>query len=406
MTDNTASGSRIPASLLERARIDRRKMLQGLGALGLAAAGAGRLSNALAQDDATPVSSTPVPGPRDDGTNLWQVTVGGMDMENAIDLQAFFPSELTINAGDAVHFAFMPMGMPGFHTVTFASGGEVPGLFVPDVVDGTPVPSPEGPPRIMLNPAMAWPDGRESYDGTGIANSGVDVFRADAGPYVLTFTAPGTYEYQCIPHGVVMKGTIVVQESGAELPMDQAGADEQGAAERAALIEEGKAAITEAEEAVATPSASGATTWDVLAGAGGMSQARVMSFLPREITIKAGDTVRWTDASIGEPHTVTFLGGEAQPEDSIVEPQAGGPPKIIQSYTTFLPSGDTEFDGTGYHNSGFLGLPPELGEMFGLLGDTYELTFTAPGEYPYYCILHSSGPEDEMAMTGKVIVEA
>jgi plastocyanin len=406
MTDNTASGSRIPARLLERAQIDRRKMLQGLGALGLAAAGAGRISQAFAQDDATPVTSTPVPGPRDDGTNLWQVTVGGMDMENAIDLQAFFPSELTINAGDAVHFAFMPMGMPGFHTVTFVSGGEVPPLFVPDVVDGTPVPSPEGPPRIILNPAMAWPDGRESYDGTGIANSGVDVFRADAGPYVLTFTAPGTYEYQCIPHGVVMKGTIVVQESGAELPMDQAGADEQGAAERAALIEEGKAAITEAEEAVATPSASGATTWDVLASAGGMSQARPMRFLPRELTIKAGDTVRWTDASIGEPHTVTFLGGEAQPEDSIVEPQAGGPPKIIQSYTTFLPSGDQEFDGTGYHNSGFLGLPPELGEMFGLLGDTYELTFTAPGEYPYYCILHSGGPEDEMGMAGKIIVEA
>ena len=27
------------------------------------------------------------------------------------------------------------------------------------------------------------------------------------------------------------------------------------------------------------------------------------------------------------------------------------------------------------------------------------------GEYPYYCILHASGPDDEYGMTGKVIVQ-
>ena len=43
--------------------------------------------------------------------------------------------------------------------------------------------------------------------------------------------------------------------------------------------------------------------------------------------------------------------------------------------------------------------------MFGLLGDSYELTFTAAGEYPYYCILHAGGPDDEHGMVGKVIVE-
>lgn len=372
--------------------------------MGLAAAAGAPAIAAVAQPAASPVAS-PVPGPQPDGTNLWQVTVGGMDMENAIDLQAFFPSQITINAGDSVHFAFMPMGMPGFHTVTFVSGGEVPPLFAPDVVDGTPVPSPEGPPRIMLNPALAWPDGRGSYDGTGITNSGLDVFRADAGPYILTFTAPGTYEYVCAIHAVVMKGTVVVQETGAELPSDQAGYDAQGESERAALIDEGKAAIAQAGAGTATPSAGTATTWDILAGAGGMSQARVMGFLPREIMIKAGDTVRWTDGSIGEPHTVTFLGGEAQPEDTIVEPQGDGPPKLIQSYQTFLPTGQTDFDGTGYHNSGFLGLPPEIGSMFGLLGNVYELTFTVAGEYPYYCALHAGGPDDAQGMTGKITVE-
>ena len=391
---------------LQSGRITRRQALRMFAAIGAAPALMTAGHTAVAQEASPTSPATPVPGPRDDGTNLWQVIVGGMDMENAIDLQAFFPSDLTINAGDDVHFAFMPMGMAGFHTVTFTSGGEVPELFVPDIVDGTPVPSPEGMPRLVLNPVMVWPDGRASYDGTGFVNSGVDVFRAELGPYVLTFTEPGTYEYMCVPHGAVMKGSITVQEQGAELPMDQAGVDEQAATERAALVEEGMAAIAAAGPGISTPSASGGTTWDVLAGTGGLSQVRVMAFLPREITIKVGDTVSWTNDSPGEPHTVTFLGGEPQPEDIIVEPQAAGPPKLIQSYTTILPAGEQEFDGTGFHNSGLTGLPPEFGEAFGLPEGPYHLTFTAAGEFPYYCILHAGGPDDAMRMTGKVIVEA
>ena len=69
---------------------------------------------------------------------------------------------------------FAPMGVPGFHTVTFTSGAEIPPIFAPDIVNGTPVASPEGPPRLVINPAIAYPDGRTEYDGTGTVNSGVD----------------------------------------------------------------------------------------------------------------------------------------------------------------------------------------------------------------------------------------
>jgi plastocyanin len=133
-----------------------------------------------------------------------------------------------------------------------------------------------------------------------------------------------------------------------------------------------------------------------------------MSFIPEVVTIKAGDTVRWTNRSDGEPHTVTFLGDSEPPQDVLIEPQDSGQPKVLQNMLTFLPSGGPEFDSTQYINSGFNGLPPEVNEMFGLVGQTYELTFTEPGEYPYYCILHSSGPEAEgpMEMNGRVIVEA
>ena len=144
-----------------------------------------------------------------------------MDMETATDVHSFFPNEITVNAGDTIFFQFAPMGMPGAHTVTFTSGAEMPPLFMPDIVDGTPVASPEGPPRLMLNPALLLPDGRTEYDGTGMVNSGVDFLRMDQPAYTLTFTAPGTYEYACAFHSVVMKGKVTVQEAGASLPNER-----------------------------------------------------------------------------------------------------------------------------------------------------------------------------------------
>jgi plastocyanin len=172
-------------SRYQNGRIDRRSALKLLGGLGLAAVAVPALGGprAVAQDAASPEAmATPIVGPQADGTNLWKVQVGGMDMANGIDVHGFFPGALTINAGDSVYFQFAPMGMPGFHTVTFASGGEAPPLLMPDVVDGTPVASPEGPPRLVINQALAFPDGRTSYDGTGLLNSGLDVFRMEAGP--------------------------------------------------------------------------------------------------------------------------------------------------------------------------------------------------------------------------------
>ena len=388
-------------------RIDRRQALKMLSALGIGAgvAALGRGSSASAHQDMPPAS--PVAGPREDGTNLWKVQVGGMDMVSGIDTHAFYPAEITINAGDTIHYAFAPMGMPGFHTVTFASDGQVPPLFVPDIVDGTPVASPEGPPRLQVNPMIAFPDGRTEYDGTGTVNSGLDVLRtADSPPYMLTFTTPGTYEYFCTVHSLVMKGTITVQEAGSALPNDAAAYEAMAQEQFAALVEEGRATISELEGREATPATDGANVWDVAAGAGGTSQARVMRFIPEVVTIKAGDVVRWTNLAIGEPHTVTFLGGAEQPEDVMIEPQEGGAPKLIQNYQSLLPAGDNVFDGTGYTNSGFLGLPPEITEPLGMYSDVYELAFTAPGEYPYYCILHASGPEAETGMIGKVIVTA
>jgi plastocyanin len=427
-----STSQRIVAQVLRHDRtgqMPRREALRLLGVLGLTTAGVGAIgigaittrstsagsvvnggvhaghgslyAALLRQDVGTPAAvATPTLGEQPDGTHFWRVRVAGMDEENLIDTQAFFPKEITINAGDAILFEFPTP--PGFHTVTFLSGQEVPPLIIPDESGATPMASPPaGPPTLVINPEAAFPSGATTYDGTGYVNSGLDAIRLPGDPpFMLTFTTPGTYEYQCIPHGVVMKATVVVQEAGAKLPEDQAAADARGDDERAALLAEGEAAIAEYAEAIATARDDGSTLWEVAVGAG-EGQARVLRFLPDTIEIKAGDTVRWVNHSKTEPHTVTFLGaGVEQPEDIAVEPQASGPPKIIQNPLTLFPQGGQVFDGEGYFSSGFLG---ELNGAPLPGGPAYELTFDTAGEYRYYCILHGSGPEGP-GMAGAITV--
>ncbi len=82
----------------------------------------------------------------------------------------------------------------------------------------------------------------------------------------------------------------------------------------------------------------------------------VNAYLPQEITIRTGTTVRW-DYPFPEPHSVTY--GDPGPE---------------------TPSG-TEWDGTTPVNSGVMSV------IFGS-DPSWELTFTAEGEYEFYCIIH------------------
>jgi plastocyanin len=376
---------------------DRRVLLKAGGALGLASLAFGVLPRSIQQagahQDASPVvAATPVVGPQADGSNLWRVQVGGMDMENQLDLQAFFPGEITINAGDQIWFA---EGMPGFHTVFFPVGGEVPALIIPDPEQASPVAG--APPNVVLNPAVAFPTPSLVVDGSTPVNSGVDILWDPAVPTLLSFPTAGTYDYLCIPHQSVMKGTVIVQEAGAALPMDQAGYDALAQEQMAALVEEGVAAIAEYAEPVSEQQADGTTLWTAAAGAG-EGQARVMQFLPNELEIKVGDSVKWIIQSPGEPHTVTFVGsGETPPEDIMPGAFADGSPKFAINPMTFLPQGGNSFDGTGYLNSGYMGIP-EVG-----LPSEFTATFSAAGEYTYYCVLHGDAQGGGMAATLRVV---
>lgn len=383
---------------LHSGTLNRRAMLRLLGASGAASVALARAGGirAFASGTATPTAPPPAPGPRADGSNLWHVKVANMNMDAGIDIQSFLPKEITINAGDAIWFEFLPMG--DFHTVTFLSGQPVPPLFIPDMsMTATPAATPvamAGPPTLTFNPDVVWPTKGTSYDGTGYSNSGLDVLMQPGTYYVLTFTKPGTYDYTCIPHVAVMHGKVTVQEKDAALPYKQGDYDAMANDQGGALSAAGKDETAKYANATSTARADGTTFWDATAGAGGTSMARVQRILPGNLEVKVGDTVRWTNRAIGEPHTVTFISGGTPPDVEIVQPQASGPPKVVFNNQVVLPSGGPVYSGKGYFNSGL------LGQRFSNF-EAYELTFDTPGDYVYFCALHGD-PKSGMMATLKV----
>jgi plastocyanin len=320
-----------------------------------------------------------------------------MDMQNMIEYHGFFPGEITINAGDSIWFA---EEMPMFHTVTFVpAGAEVPGIFIPDPEVDPSTPTASGLPKLVYNPILLAGTGGTAVDGTQIVSTIVDVFGDGVTPWVFSFPTAGTYDYVCIPHAGVMRAKVVVQEAGSALPMDQAAVDAAAAEQIAALQTQGLAEIEKYLTPVSTKRDDGTTLWEVAVGAGGLSQVRVQRFLPDALEITVGDSILYKIQSEGEPHTVTFLGaGEAAPEDTLVEAFADGSPKFVQNMETFLSNGVTTWSGTGFLNSGFMGIP-QLG-----LPMEYEILFDTAGEFIPYCILHGS-PAGER-MSGKLTVKA
>jgi plastocyanin len=122
----------------------------------------------------------------------------------------FFPSALTIAAGQAVHFTIDSTSE--IHTMTF---GPQP---LPDFVMVQP--QPMGPPRLQFSPYTFLPSDPPPavppYTGTnhgdGFFNTGIiDTNPASAPPpsVDVTFTTPGTYRYECTIHPG-MQATITV----------------------------------------------------------------------------------------------------------------------------------------------------------------------------------------------------
>jgi plastocyanin len=209
----------------------------------------------------------------------------------------------------------------------------------------------------------------------------------------------GTYYYYCNVHGILMGGKVTVKD-GAKVE-SQASLNRRGKAESERIA---KPLLAAYEKELAGKS----ELKPPLAGSGDDStesvEGVVNEFTPRTITAKVGEKVTWT--FIGNhtisfnvpPYTPLFIfnkKGELKVNKGLDKPTGGWPgvPEGHQSFSdepqpaVHLDAGD--FDGSGGLKSS--------GTDFST-GDTYSVTFTKAGTYPYACLIHPG-------MIGKVVVK-
>src|ERR1035438_7245700 len=137
-----------------------------------------------------------------------------------------------------------------------------------------------------------------------------------------------------------------------------------------------------------TTSAASAAQWMAVAGAQSPDLgSQALAFLPNELWIHAGDSIRWTHAST-EIHTVTFL------KPGQVRPPNFGPTFGIPVGCPGSTLDGADFDGTLCVNSGVLGQGPvNLGPVI----QTFTVTFPTAGNFKLVCLVHTD-------MTGTVHV--
>ena len=337
------------------------------------------------------------------------VLVGGG--QDTIVLDGFFPQTIRIRVGDTVTWKFI--GDPTHrHTATLV-GGPFPGP-KDAVAGGAPgevmparwIPVPGGAPADrMRNPVFAAPTRRagapvETYDGTTYVNSGemstrprlADMPKNDT--FSVTFTKPGTYQYFCLFHRPHMVGTIEVGPANATDVPDQAAIDAKAKAEMDHLLAMIEKAKEQRKAARSQPGPNGSTLWFVQAGgyerASGEHLGQSFDFLPKNLTIKAGDTVIWEAV---DAHTITLVPAPPAPPVFIVQAQADAYPLLIQNPKVHRPAKPAAvYDPAQHFNSAPIGQTTAN-------GNSWALTFDNPGIYEYICALHH-----EQGMKGTITV--
>ncbi len=305
----------------------------------------------------------------------WKVGIGADSPDHGIQAQDFFPRTITIDAGDTITWT---MTADFAHTVSFLSGARPPDIALPRAGG-----------KLEFNPLIALPQGGRTYAGRGLASSGF--LEGKGKTYTLTFTRPGRYRYDCLIHPG-MAGTVIVQPRGATLPKTQADYEQIAQRQRVAELQGGRAALEASK--VSTAAGPGGTEYTIPLPGSAPARSSIIRFAPEALTIKAGDTVRWVMKDPFEIHTITFVGGQQPPAFIVPEPQPQGPPRFYFNPKAAGPLGGAAHQGQGYYNSGILTPTVVPGPK------AYSLTFTKPGTYNYWCVVHVP-----QGMKGVIIVQ-
>ena len=217
----------------------------------------------------------------EDSPKTWTVQVGSESSDQAIQGMSFLPSNIYINAGDAVRWV---ANSAEIHTVTFLAKGQPLKPFNP------------------FDPKQLGRQGGTGYDGHSYYNSGIMANVSNTGfkaveQYSLKFTHTGNFTYYCIVHGMAMKGAVHIRAAGTGYPFTQSQYDRQNKKEERKIVRDGEKQWQAARKQ--------ASNHKVIAGTDN-GTAMLMRFVHHEIVVHLGDTVTFVNSGMGAPHTVTF----------------------------------------------------------------------------------------------------
>jgi plastocyanin len=250
--------------------------------------------------------------------------------------------------------------------------------------------------RDQQQPAF---NGRQTYYSSGVipyAGPRGNTFRMQVAPDA----EPGTYLFYCAVHGPQQRTEVDIVRSGTAIP-SQSEVNRQIRKEtkeitssldeiHASAEKDGKVTLPGSDEPIEGP----------FAGLPGADHTAINAFLPRNLTVKAGEPITWK--MMGSGHTISFNVPRYFPimeflEDGTVrlnpklQPAAGGaveyePPDDEGggggggSGSEGPPAHDGgTFDGKGFWSSGLIGSEPYL---------EYTMRISKPGTYAYACLLH------------------
>jgi plastocyanin len=299
------------------------------------------------------------------------------------DVNDFFPHGTTIHAGDAIRFK-----PSQFHTVDFpAKGGKPLPLIVPaGTVSGSldAAGAPfwfNGQANPQFNPALAKGSyGKKlTYTGARRVESGLPLAPKPK-PFTIKFPKAGTYTFYCDVHPG-MTGKVRVVSKKHTIPSAKA---------------DKKALAAQVSRDLKTLKGLANTTVpanNVSVGASGKNGVELFAMLPATQTVAVGTTVKLSmSARSFDDHTATFGPGDPQNQPtSYLGKLAQGfqsPPFLPEAvYPSDLPGTAGSLAPTS-HGNGFWNTGVMDASSATPLPSSGSVTFTAPGTYQFYCLIH------------------
>jgi plastocyanin len=304
------------------------------------------------------------------------------------DVNDFFPDGIKIHVGDSIKFV-----PNAFHSVDLPpKGGKAVPIIVPtgqnisgenDAAGGAFWFN--GQPGLTFNGNVFTPAGglgkSFTYNGSTRVESGAPITPSPK-PMIVKFTKVGSYRYFCDIHPG-MSGVVHVVAKTAKTP--SAKADAKALAKQVARDLKTAKGLTHPT----TP----ANTVDL--GSAGRDGVEVFAFLPGTLNVPTGTTVTFRmSPKSREVHTATT--GPGNPDDPTqtgtylgkLEASLNSPaPDPAVFYPSDPPGGPISFSssshGNGFWNSGALDAISASP-----LPNASSVTFSAPGTYTFYCLIH------------------